>query len=742
VAAAKAERTTDDGVVSPVDRDGNWIEPGLRQRTSSKTLRGPGGLRLWEANEFKPRPEDVYQERLYCIRWALPDFERLLLIEQALTAGLVPEYDGWTSGRIEAAVDILQSLLPEEAASEVAAARKEEWGAKALEILRAEKSLAALPGAEWDEGDQEQTSRVRSPLRETVPGIVRAAFEHARTLPRRLYTAPTAADLERERRCETLLTECFVEWQQAGYLPVRRMEPGKAIKDPIRNRGWSYWHHLYTPRQLLVNGLFGREIAERTQDQNIFAGLLLAHMKLADWNGKLCRWDSSRAVCQQALYAVIRPTPWPNHACRATPQLLSIFELDPQPYSVAGGVSVQLVDAACSDRVQDLWITDPGYGDMAPYAEYSEFYLAWIDRLLPRAFPNWYTDSKRALAVELAGDNFAPVLHRCYANLAAHMPDDGMQVVMFTQQNTQVWADLTLLLWAAGLQVIQAWTIGTETNAGAKEGDNTVQGTVCLVLRKRTGGLRGDLGEIKPDVKDEVRQQLETMLALDDKESPNFTDSDLQLAAYAAALRVITSYERIAEIDVARELARGGRPDPQGVVRGVIDYALREATDYLVPNGLDRRLWLGLSPEERFYLKGIEVEAHGERRNGVYQEFARGFGLREFRDLLESEAANETRLRTPSELKGRDLETGPVGGTVLRRALYAVYQTASQDFDPGPAVAWLRGKYPGITFFDVRLPMAKMLRYLAEKPSQERMPHWKKDAEAAHILAVRLESES
>ena len=41
----------------------------------------------------------------------------------------------------------------------------------------------------------------------------------------------------------------------------------------------------------------------------------------------------------------------------------------------------------------------------------------------------------------------------CYRNLAGHMPDDGLQVVMFTHQDASIWADLTLILWAAGLRV-------------------------------------------------------------------------------------------------------------------------------------------------------------------------------------------------------------------------------------------------------------------------------------------------
>jgi putative DNA methylase len=129
----------------------------------------------------------------------------------------------------------------------------------------------------------------------------------------------------------------------------------------------------------------------------------------------------------------------------------------------------------------------------------------------------------------------------CYKSLARHMPDNGMQVVMFTHQDASVWADLALILWASGLRVTAAWTIATETESTLKKG-NYVQGTVLLVLRKQISEEMGFLDEITADIRPEVERQLETMLALDDKEDPNFSDSDYQLAAYAAALRVLTQY--------------------------------------------------------------------------------------------------------------------------------------------------------------------------------------------------------
>ena len=90
------------------------------------------------------------------------------------------------------------------------------------------------------------------------------------------------------------------------------------------------------------------------------------------------------------------------------------------------------------------------------------------------------------------------------------------------------------------------------------------------------------------------------------------------------------------------------------------------ASDFLVPDGLDKTIWKRLLPEERFYIKGVEIEAHGEYRDGVYQEFAGGFGIRDYRGLLGSGAANQTRLKKPGELKGRDLSDEGFAGSLLR----------------------------------------------------------------------------
>jgi hypothetical protein len=400
---------------------------------------------------------------------------------------------------------------------------------------------------------------------------------------------------------------------------------------------------------------------------------------------------------------------------------------------------LEVLDARQIKNIADIWLTDPPYADAINYHELSEFFLAWDKKILLDIFPDWYADSRRALAVKGTGESFNQSMVEIYRNLAEHTPDDGMQIVMFTHQDVGVWADLALILWAAGLKVTAAWTIATETDASGLKKGNYVKGTVLLVLRKQTSEETAYLDELYPEIEMEVKRQIDSMRELDDKEDPNFSDTDYLLAAYAASLRVLTSYKRIEDIDVNYELSKTRSPGEESPVEKIINEAVKIAYDYLTPSGFDPYLWKMLTPEERFYIKGLDLEKSGIYQIGAYQELAKGFGVREYKDLLASTRANQARLKTAMEFGMRGIGgTDKFSNTLLRNVLAALHQAVKAE-DTTAGKNWLRNELPN--YWSQRNLIVEILNYIASIEHIENMPHWKEEARYARLLAELIRND-
>ena len=657
------------------------------------------GLRLWENSDLAPRPDDVFQERLYCVRWRMPRLDALLRAEQGEDVAPVPD---WVD--LNYAIAALIGLLSEKEQREVEALRQRGW-------------TAEEPGGEGAAADV--TKRIKA-LADSVPVV--------------LYRPVQEADEKRETLALDLLRERFADWQASGYVPSRTIVSGAKTDELTRTRGWTSWHHLFTPRQLLIHGKLAEVSATLEMPIESKVACLLGLGRVVDWNSRLSRWHphsanekSEQTFSNQALNTL------ESYGGRPLISLSTAWQVRLHPAEkVASGV-VKPADARILRDSAEIWITDPPYADAINYQELSEFFLAWNERVLPWLFPDWYADSKRALAVRGTGPGFRRSMVECYRSLAAKMPDDGLQVVMFTHQNAAVWADLTLILWAAGLRVTAAWTIATETESALKEG-NYVQGTVLMVLCKQVSKERAFLDEVVPEVEAEVERQLDSMLQLDDREDPNFSDADYQLAAYAAALRVLTKYRSIEDIDIRRQLARERSAGQANPIEAIIEDAVRTASNFLVPTGLPQYLWRRLGPEEKLYLKGLEVESHGDYRSGVYQEFARGFGVRDYRFMLRTGKANETRLKTASEFQRSDLSGSPFSASLVRHALYAIWR-ATATGEVTESLNWLRTELPG--YWPQREALIDVLRYLA----RTEIGHWRQDATAARIVAGAVEND-
>ena len=329
-----------------------------------------------------------------------------------------------------------------------------------------------------------------------------------------------------------------------------------------------------------------------------------------------------------------------------------------------------------------------------------------------------------------------------YRNLAEHMPDDGMQIVMFTHQDTKVWAELSMILWSAGLQVTAAWCIATETESGGLKQGNYVKGTVLMVLRKRITNDEAFEDELYEQIKDEVQYQIDSMHELDDVANPDFTDGDYLLAAYVAALKVITSYASIEGLDVQYELEKARESSEASPVTKIINQARKEAYDYLVPEGISANTWSKFAPEERFYIKGLAMELNGVHTLSAFQELARGFAVADYTAILGSTKSNAVRLKLPKEYKMSQITDTGFGSTVVRNILAAIYISANKN-NVQEGVSYLRSHYADNNeYWSLRNKIIAILDFLAKVQGNKNVDYWEDTAEYVVMLrdAVRNDS--
>jgi putative DNA methylase len=609
---------------------------GRVHRTPLKTLRGDfrdakgnGGnrLRRWEKSDFKPRPEDILQERLFAIQWMTN---------------------------------------------------------KAAESSRQET----------------------------------------------FFTAVAPADSVREEKVNQVVSENLAMWQAEGFVPDMAIEPGYNTDQLIRERGWAYWHQLFTPREILTLSTWRKQLS-KSNDYVSFSTAL-------NYSSKLCQWITSSARKDASGKQLGGPRDLPNHvfynqalntfinyAHRSAAFLTrSILERSVSSHPLKSIASVVETKAANAfSEPCDLIVTDPPYADAVHYHEITEFFIAWLRKNPPSPFDGWIWDSRRAVAIKGSGDDFRRDMVAAYSAMAEHMPDNGIQCVMFTHQDTGVWADMVGIFWAAGLQVVAVWYIATETTSELKKG-GYVQGTVILMLKKRPMGERAGFKQrILPAVRAEVERQIQAMMHLNDDVKgkhgePVFNDSDLQMGGYAAALKVLTAYTHIGGEDVTAFALRPRQRGEVTVVDEIVQQAAEAANNLLVPEDLNPESWGNLNGIQRFYLRMMDMETTGAAKLDNYQNFARAFRVQDYARVMGNMAANKARLKRVTEFASRDLtESSEIGSTSLGRLIVGLQQLLN-DVEPQTVISQLQAEMPD--FIEIRPLMIDILSFIERKSPE---PH-------------------
>ena len=542
-------------------QDGNLVYEldGKIYQTSIKTIRGDykdqdkvnrNKLRQWEKSDFKPRPDDIFQERLYCIQWMKTE---------------------------------------------------------CLDKFRPDAYFASVTN--WD--------------------------------------------LANEKKVEEIVEKNLSTWQEKGLVPDMMIEHGHNTSQPIWERGWRYWHHLFNARHLHILSMI-----VLTFKENPFSSVFIP--RIVNRLSKLTIW----AVGSRGKPGVAPNGDFPTHVFtnqalntqtnygqRSYGFLMDFMLLDMKSFCLNQETHfVQNQSCVDLDTTSNLWITDPPYADAVNYEEITEFFIAWLRKNPPPPFDQWIWDSRRSLAIKGDGEDFRRGMVAAYSAMTQNMPDNGLQCVMFTHQDTSVWSDMVSIFWAAGLQVVSAWYIATKTSSALKQG-GYVQGTVTLLLRKRLETASTFKQRLLPKIRQEVAAQIEAMLNLNEEASMYgesvFNDSDLQMAGYAAAMKVLTQYTVVDGRDVTALALQPHQKGENTVVDDIVQYASEIANNLLIPErlkALNPETWGEITGVERFYLRMLAIEQTGASKLDHYQNFAKAFHVA-YQPLMASLKPNNARLK-------------------------------------------------------------------------------------------------
>ncbi len=623
------------------------------------------------------------------------------------------------------------------------------WSADAAPVV-----TGAPPGA-WINGD------IWLERLYAIQWLSGADLRAGKTRPETWFTAPGPEDFRREAEVLANVQQNFERWRSLGFVPDMRIEPGAETTRLIRERGWMHWHHLFGPRHLLLLALIKERVLTGPLAMRL-CSLLNRTSRLTQWHVGHGGRDGSAPSADQVdhvFYNQALNVSF-NYASRSWPALTSFLVDDFPSVPIHSETTVALGHASNMNASVDLWIYDPPYADAVHYHEITEFFIVWLRKNPPSPFNHWTWDSRRPLAIQGKGEKFRTDMVAALRAMAAAMPDQGLQVCMFTHKDAGVWADMAGIVWAAGLRVTAAWYVSTETTSDLKKG-GYVQGTVLLVLRKRVGDEHGYRSDVVPEVRARVAAQVETLTGLNQstedgaRDENLFSDSDIQMAGYAAALEVLTGYTHIDGVDMTREALRPrearrrGSVVEIGIVEEMISLAVQTANEMMIPTGLPDGMWERLGSTERFYLKMTASEAvwpagaTGGKLDD-YQNFAKAYRADGWEDLMADRLPNRARLKSAAEFRGGLLNGHPISSGALRPTLYAIMclaRDAEKEADPtasgAQALHGLRDHFGGAEWLRARDNIRTLAAWLG-RTWERRNPA---EAAAARVLASLVATE-
>lgn len=432
------------------------------------------------------------------------------------------------------------------------------------------------------------------------------------------FREPTVLDTDAVDAAGVELGRLLPSWKTLGVVPTQEIGVSNYDRGH-RMYGMTRWTDLFSPRQLLVHGVFAEEfqrllpeiIAALGEERGRDVGGILGVMqgKALNWNSVGCTWmvgrQQTRSQFEKHNFA-FRWTfaefegarellPWcldqildayegiaalyqPGTEAtmyQGRPQRGAVGDLQhqvPGPVRVLHGGAGDMSEVATGSQV--LVCIDPPYYDNVMYGELSDFFGAWEQLTIGRAWPDLMPGGMADIAneavanaarfvdfgsrkKELANADYQAKMQAIFAECHRVLRDDGVMTVMFTHKRAEAWDTLGMALMEASFEIATSWPVNTESETSSHQMQkNSAASTVMLVCRKRpsSDGSHTFFEDLVPAIKEAARDAV-SRFARD-----GIHGVDLLLSTYGPVLSVISAawpvYSSEASADGSARLLR------------------------------------------------------------------------------------------------------------------------------------------------------------------------------------------
>lgn len=361
-------------------------------------------------------------------------------------------------------------------------------------------------------------------------------FKNLSTKDIKRYDAVIA---EWELRSKTDLAEFFPK----SELPFGFMTH-MANGDLPKNYGFTHWHTMFNPRQLLVNSLLlktinnavgfsqaSKEFAlgafqQYLRYQNMFV-FFQVHRDCLAPHFSNNNYHPKSNIVENSVFCTVGSGNWEScsrNALNGNEWKEHPWEIVPKEYltgindEVAGlitgkGHRISLDDTlsfsgqvTCGSSTElssidssayDLVITDPPFGGLLHYSELADFFYVWLRLVLKDKYPEYFTGeytpktleavANKARNPEDADDFYKRVLTDCWREAHRILKPGGILSFTFHHSEDEPWVDVLESLFNSGYFLEATYPIRSdETKGNGEFGSKTIEYDIIHVCRKRT----------------------------------------------------------------------------------------------------------------------------------------------------------------------------------------------------------------------------------------------------------------